>query len=56
MATVGAHAPKDKLPQLMIDMTRANVADAARLAAQTGVITERQADELVQLWHEHTEL
>jgi hypothetical protein len=51
----GDPRPQDKLPQLMVDMKRANVADAARLAAQAGVITEQQADELVQLWHEHTE-
>ncbi|MGW5466012.1 hypothetical protein [Streptomyces sp. NPDC003996] len=36
-------------------MKRINVTEAAKLAAQAGIITEHQADSLVRLWHEHTE-
>ncbi|MET9471032.1 hypothetical protein [Streptomyces sp. NPDC002922] len=39
----------------MLNMKRGLVSEAAKLAAQAGIITERQADSLVQMWREHTE-
>lgn len=45
----------DQLAEAWLGARRSPVSEAAKLAAEAGIITEHQADSLVQLWHEHTE-
>lgn len=51
----GTPRTEDQMAETMLGMKRINVTEAAKLAAQAGIITEHQADSLVRLWHEHTE-
>lgn len=51
----GSPRNEDQMAEAVLGLKRANVSEAAKLAAQAGVITDHQADRLVQLWHEHTE-
>lgn len=51
----GTPRSEDQFVEAMLNMKRGIVSEAAKLAAEAGVITDHQADSLVQLWHEHTE-
>lgn len=51
----GKPRTSDKMADAMVGLRRANVGEATALAVEAGVITQRQAAEVVQLWIEHTE-
>lgn len=51
----GDPRPQDKMPELMLEVRRGPISEAAKLAVDAGIITARQAKELIQMWHDHTE-
>ncbi|MFE4589813.1 hypothetical protein [Streptomyces laurentii] len=44
----------DKMAETMLEIQRVPVREASALAVEAGVITKAQADQLVQLWQDHT--
>lgn len=51
----GTPRSDDQMVEAMLNMKRGIVSEAVKLAAQDGIITDHQADSLVQMWHKHTE-
>lgn len=45
----------DQMTEAMLGLKRVPVSEAAELAVEAGIISEHQAESLIQLWHEHTE-
>ncbi|MGW9372553.1 hypothetical protein ACWGVR_21320 [Streptomyces xanthophaeus] len=45
----------DKMAEAMLEIQRVPVREVTALGVEAGVITKAQADQLVQLWQDHTE-
>ncbi|MFB6861990.1 hypothetical protein [Streptomyces virginiae] len=45
----------DKMAEAMLEIQRVPVREVTALGVEAGVITKAQAEQLVQLWQDHTE-